>query len=196
MAAIITDDFRRNQARLLVNDIKASAAAAFDSPNATYGVTYHRDNSNYAIGIGKSNPWPSDSNGTAEDATGFIVDVPQGTQQENDDVIRNLIALKEVASTGVSQLIAKNPWTSGRKYKAYDPTDNDAFYKTGDLYPCYVTGTDDKVYLCLSNTAVSSFTSTPTSTQTPSTTNAQTFTSCLGFPSSFNSNLTSTKSSS
>jgi len=171
MAAIITDDFRRNQARLLVNDIKASAEADLNSPSAPYGVTYHRDNANYAIGIGKSNPWPNDSNGVAEDATGFIVDVPQGTQQENDDVIRNLISLKEVAATGVAQLIAKNPWTSGRKYKAYDPTDNDAFYKTGDLYPCYVTNAD-KVYLCLSNTAVSTFTSTPQSTQTPSTTNA------------------------
>ena len=174
MSAIITDDFRRNQARLLVNDIKASAHSNFDSPDALNSPSVslawpYRENNIYAIGFGKSDPWPNDSGGNTEDGAGFSVQAPQGTQQENDDVVRNLFTLKEVGVDGAAQLISANPWTSGRKYKAYDPTDNDAFYLTGDEYPCYVTSGND-VYLCLSNTAVSTFTSTPASTTAPTNT--------------------------
>ena len=172
MSAIITDDFRRNQARLLVNDIRASAESPdFDSPDAQNSPSEslswpYRENSNYAIGFGKSDPWPDDTNGTPEDNTTFTIQAPQGTQQENDDIIRNLFTLKEIATDGVAQLISANPWTTGRKYKAYDPTDNDAFYKTGDEYPCYVTS-GNNVYLCLSNTALSSGTLPSTSTAAP-----------------------------
>ena len=63
MAAIITDHFRRNQARLLVNDIKASASGSFSDTesNGTGGVgTYpYRGNNRYAIGLGKSDSWLS-----------------------------------------------------------------------------------------------------------------------------------------
>lgn len=178
MSAIITDDFRRNQARLLVNDIKASAHSNFDSPDALNSPSVslawpYRENNNYAIGFGKSDPWPNDINGASEDAVGFIVDAPQGTQQENDDVIRNLFTLKEIGVDGVAQLIAANPWTSGRSYKPYDPTDNDAFYTTSNLYPCYVTS-GNNVYLCLSNTALSSLplgSAFPASTLAPTNTN-------------------------
>ena len=174
MSAIITDDFRRNQARLLVNDIKASAHSTFDSPDALNSPTAslawpYRENNNYAIGFGKSDPWPNDASDTPEDNTTFAVQAPQGTQQENDDIVRNLFTLKEIADGGVAQLISANPWTSGRRYKAYDPTDNDAFYKTGDEYPCYITS-GDNVYLCLSNTALSSLTSTPASATAPTET--------------------------
>jgi hypothetical protein len=172
MSAIITDDFRRNQARLLVNDIKSSANSQFDSPDAqnlpSVSLAWpYRENNNYAIGFGKSDPWLHDSNGQAEDNTTFTVQAPQGTQQENDDIIRNLFTLKEIATDGVAQLIAANPWTNGRSYKAYDPTDNDAFYMTGSDYPCYVTsGTN--VYLCLSNTSQTSLgTTIPTSVVAP-----------------------------
>jgi hypothetical protein len=171
MSAIITDDFRRNQARLLVNDIKASAHSNLDSPNALDSPSIvpawpYRENNNYAIGFGKSDPWPNDASGATEDNTAFAVQAPQGTQQENDDIVRNLFTLKEIAIGGVAQLISANPWTNNRKYKAYDPTDNDAFYKTGDEYPCYVTY-GDNVYLCLSNTAVSSGAVPTTSTVAP-----------------------------
>ena len=171
MSAIITDDFRRNQARLLVNDIKASAHSNLDSPNALDSPSIvpawpYRENNNYAIGFGKSDPWPDNAGSISEDSATFAVQAPQGTQQENDDIVRNLFTLKEIATDGVAQLISANPWTSGRKYKAYDPTDNDAFYKTGDEYPCYVTSVNN-IYLCLSNTALSTLTSTPPSTTAP-----------------------------
>ena len=170
MAAIITDDFRRNQARLLVNDIKASASASFDTPasNSIESTWPYRGNNRYAIGLGKADKWPNDSAGKAEDATGFIVPAVDGTLQEDHDIINNLFTLKDVVAANVKQMIAKNVWTTGRKYKVYDQTDDDMFYTTGDLYPCTViVGT--AIYMCLSNTATSSaFTAVSNSTTTPS----------------------------
>jgi len=155
MAAIITDDFRRNQARLLVNDIKASADVNFDTPASNSDETTwpYRGNNRYAIGLGKADKWPNDSAAKTEEASGFIVPSPNGTIQEDHDIINNLFTLKDVSSANVKQMIAKNAWTTGRKYKVYDQTDDDMFYSSGDLYPCVVT-VADKIYMCLSNTAV------------------------------------------
>ena len=161
MAAIITDDFRRNQAKLLVNDIKASADAAYDASDLTTNMQdRYRTNSNYAIGLGKTDSWPNDINNASEDTLDFIIKTPDGTLQESQDVINNLFTLKEVSATSVAQLIAKNTWTLGRKYKAYDASDNDCFYVTGDVYPSYVVH-NGNIYLCLSNSAISTATSEP-----------------------------------
>ena len=155
MAAIITDHFRRNQARLLVNDIKASADAEFDSTansssNSNETNWPYRGNNRYAVGLGKSDSWPNNAGGVSEGAANFVVPAPTGIRQEDEDVINNLFTLKDVAGGSVKQMIAKNPWTSGRKYKVYDSADPDAFYATGDLYPCYATH-GNSVYLCLSS---------------------------------------------
>jgi len=170
MAAIITDHFRRNQARLLVNDIKASADSKFDSPADNSNETNwpYRGNNRYAVGLGKSDSWPDNAGSVGEDATNFVVPAPTGIRQEDEDVINNLFTLKDVAGGSVKQMIAKNTWTSGRKYKVYDSADPDAFYATGDLYPCYATH-GNSVYLCLSNTAVNNgFTSVVGSGTAPS----------------------------
>ena len=170
MAAIITDHFRRNQARLLVNDIKASADVNFDSPASNSNETNwpYRGNNRYAVGLGKSDSWPDNSGGISENATNFVVPAPTGIRQEDEDVINNLFTLKDVAGGSVKQMIAKNTWTTGRKYKVYDSADPDAFYATGDLYPCYATH-GDSVYLALSNTAVNTgFSSVVGSTTAPS----------------------------
>jgi hypothetical protein len=144
MAAIITDDFRRNQARLLINDIKASVALSAPDSAA------FRDNANYLIGLGKTDSWGSDSAGNSETSSAFIVDAPIGTEIEKKDVIDNLFTLKELAVDSCYHVIPKNGWVTGRKYKVYNHADNDCFYATGDQYPCYVTH-NGKVYLCLSN---------------------------------------------
>ena len=144
MAAIITDDFRRNQARLLINDIKASVALTAPSSSA------FRDNANYLIGLGKTDSWGNDSAGNSESSNAFIVDAPIGTEIEKKDVIDNLFTLKELAVDSCYHMIPKNGWVTGRKYKVYNHADNDCFYATGDQYPCYVTH-GGKVYLCLSN---------------------------------------------
>lgn len=169
MAAIITDHFRRNQAKLLVNDIKASADSKFDSPadNSNEANWPYRGNNRYAVGLGKSDSWPDNAGSVNEDATNFVVPAPTGIRQEDEDVINNLFTLKDVAGGSVKQMIAKNPWTSGRKYKVYDSADPDAFYATGDLYPCYVTH-GNSVWIVLSNTAIeNAFTSVVASTTPP-----------------------------
>lgn len=174
MAAIITDDFRRNQAELLVNDIKASLDSAYDNSTPTSTMQdQHRTNSIYAIGLGKTDKWPNDISGKTEDTLDFIITAPRGTQQENEDIIHNLFTLKEVAKTGVSQLIAKNTWTQGRKYKVYDASDNDCFYVTGDVYPSYVTH-NNQIYLCVSNTGLTNATSSPSAAQTAPSNTGQT----------------------
>ena len=172
MAAIITDHFRRNQARLLVNDIKASADANFDSPAGNSNETNwpYRGNNRYAVGLGKSDSWPDNAGSVSENATNFVVPAPTGIRQEDEDVINNLFTLKDVATADVKQMIAKNTWTSGRKYKVYDSADPDAFYATGDLYPCYATH-NNSVYIVLSNTAVNNgFTAVAASTTAPNAT--------------------------
>ena len=179
MAAIITDDFRRNQARLLVNDIKASADPLFDGTAIYNGTGAAANNSNeanfpyrgtnrYSVGLGKTDSWADNAGPVTEDAVNFVVPVPAGNRQEDEDIINNLFTIKDVSGSAAKQLIAKNPWTSGRKYKVYDSADNDAFYSTGALYPCYVTY-GNSVYLCLSNTAVvNGFTAVLPSTTAPS----------------------------
>ena len=175
MAAIITDHFRRNQARLLVNDIKASASGSFSDTESTgtggVGAYPYRGNNRYAIGLGKSDSWPSAGSVSEGDAN-FVVPAPTGIRQEDEDVINNLFTLKDVGGTSAKQMIAKNTWTTGRKYKVYDSADPDAFYATGDLYPCYATH-NNSVYIVLSNTAIENgFTSVIGSTTAPSVSNS------------------------
>jgi len=173
MAAIITDDFRRNQARLLVNDIKASASGDFDSPsaNSDEDTWPYRGNNAYGVGIGKTDSWQNDSSARAEDDVNFEVPAPNSHVYENKDVLSNLFSIKEIEQANVEQLIAKNTWTNGRKYKMYDQADDDMFYSTGDLYPCCVVY-NDNIYLCISNKAPdSSSSSVATSTSAPSHSN-------------------------
>ena len=174
MAAIITDDFRRNQARLLLNDIKASASDTYDSPasgpsNKDETAWPYRGNNRYSVGLGKSDPWADSSSGIDEDHVSFVPPSPDGAINESNDVLSNMIVLKDLAIGGAKLMIAKNAWVTGRKYKVYDPTDENMFYSTGDEYPCVVCY-DFKVYVCLSNTAKAGFTSLSGSTVTPSAT--------------------------
>lgn len=166
MAAIITDDFRRNQARNLMNDIKAAAGNV-----SSLAAGAFREIETYAIGIGKSDPWKNDSNDNDENNDSFVVPVPIGAKYENRDVINNMFSLSEISANGVKQVIPKNLWTSGRKYKIYDPNDNDLYYVSGDFYPCYVTY-NNNIYICLSNTAATDSNNSGsipvTSTQAPS----------------------------
>ena len=152
MAAIITDDFRRNQAKLLVDSI-------VDVDEATI----------YALGIGKSDPWPDNDSGASETDSNFTVTTPSGTRQEADDVLNNLISMKEISGDGAEQLVPKNTWASGNTYKAYDSTDNSCFYDDNDGKSCCVVD-GDNIYLCISNIAGTSNTiGTTTGGQSPNT---------------------------
>jgi hypothetical protein len=148
MSAIITNQFRKNSRELFINDIDT--------------------NTNYFIGIGKSEPWP-DVGGVEESNLNYSVPLPSNTIIEKTDALKNLISLLKVQSTFT--VIPRNEWQSGRVYKVYDPSDPNIFnYETigaTAYYPCYMTH-NNKVFICIKNTS-------PTAGQegviVPSTTN-------------------------
>jgi hypothetical protein len=131
MAAIITEEFRRQSHRLFRQDITSN---------------------NYYIGIGKSDDW-SETVGTNE-----ISPFPFGTIADQQRVRDNLTGLFKV--TNITDIIPKNTIVSGRKYKVFNQYDPTAFYasETTNEYPCYVTSnfsegnSGNHVFLCLAKT--------------------------------------------
>ena len=138
MTAIITEDFRKNNADAFVSDITSLAT---DSPQATSTTGYY-------IGIGKSDPWPDDQKPTT----------PNGSELERKDVIENLIAYKLIEPADISRLLPKSgqEWSSGRIYKRYNTTDTTCFNQRieggtqVEEYACYAIY-NDYLYLCLGN---------------------------------------------
>lgn len=137
MSAIVTPTFRRNS----VGDFKA-------------GID--DENNNYFIGIGRLIPWPNNPPLTAngdpisEESSLFAEPLPQVTLAEELDVRNELMTLVKIQGDASSVVIPRNEWSTGRKYKLYDPTDPLTFEKEGNLYPC-VTVSDKKIYLCVEN---------------------------------------------
>ena len=130
MSAIITNQFRKNSRELFIDDFSTS---------------------NYFIGIGKSEPWPT-INGIEESNINYSVPLPTNTIVEKSDVLKNLISLLKVQETFA--VIPRNEWVSGRVYKVYDPSDPNIFnYETigsTAYYPCYMTH-NNHVFVCLNN---------------------------------------------
>jgi hypothetical protein len=148
MSAIITDDFRRNNADAFVAAINTLAT---DSPVS--------QSTGYYVGIGKSDPWLDDNSPPS----------PTGSEIERQDVRQNLISMKLIESNEVERLLPKTNqnWVTGRPYKAYDPTDRTCFNQTIvgssiNEYACYVIY-GGVLYLCLSNNAGGNSTVTPSS---------------------------------
>jgi len=136
MSAIITDDFRRNNADAFVTAINTLAV---DSPLS--------QSTGFYVGIGKSDPWLDDT----------APPTPTGSELERQDVLQNLNSMKLIESNEVERLLPKTgqAWVTGRKYKAYDITDRTCFNQTIvgssiNQYACYVH-LNGVLYLCLSN---------------------------------------------
>ena len=130
MSAIITDNFRRNSAKLFLNDIA--------------GAT-----NKYYLGIGKSDKWP-DAGAVTEDASGYNVAVPVGSFSDSLEVLNNIATLSKLGASNTTLLIPNVAWSSGKTYKAYNSYDSSCFYATGNTLPCYAT-TPTGMYLCLAN---------------------------------------------
>ena len=136
MAAIITDDFRKSLAKQVIADHADSAK------------------DNLYIGIGKSDPW---KNTIAEEAVaGFSPPIPNGSMEEKDEVIENLMALIKVSRT--SRVIPRVNYTQGKIYKQYDANDPTTFLPTtsggSTLEPSYAVqtvGGQEKLFICLRN---------------------------------------------
>lgn len=148
MSAIITDNFRRNSAKLFLNDIA--------------GAT-----NNYYLGIGKSDKWP-DAGAVTEDASGYNVAAPIGSFSDGLEVLNNVATFSKLGASNTTLLIPNVPWASGNRYKAYNSYDSGCFYATGNLLPCYAT-TATGMYLCLANNSGGLTANTPStiSTYTP-----------------------------
>ena len=129
--AIITEEFRKNQANLLIADITKTQEA---------------DHLGYYIGIGKSDRWGAND----------VAPAPTGSKIEKEDVINNLIALARIEEAAICKLAIKTnqEWASGRKFKVYDPGDLTCFNSNtvADVRGCYCYY-EEKVYLCLGNGA-------------------------------------------
>lgn len=131
MAAIITEEFRRQSRKLFRDDITANS---------------------YYIGIGKSDDW-SEITGTNE-----ISPFPSGAIADQQRVRDNLTGLFNV--TNVTNVIPKNTIVVGRKYKVFNQYDPTTFYASErtDEYPCYVTANfasgnnGNHVFICLAKT--------------------------------------------
>jgi hypothetical protein len=126
MSAIITENFRRNNTRLFLNDISAQT------------------NGKYYLGIGKQDRWDND-----EENISFNVPVAVGTQADALEVLNNLSTLVSLnALTGIGRVIPAVAWKTGNTYQAYSSYNSAPFYPSGNLQPCYVT-ISGAIFLCL-----------------------------------------------
>jgi len=140
MSAIITENFRRNNTRLFLNDISAQST---------------QTNGKYYLGIGRQDSWPEQTvAGTPpvvidETSTNFIPPVAVGTRADELEVLNNLSTLVSLnALTGVGRVIPAVPWITGNVYQAYSSYNSAPFYPSGTSKPCYVT-INGAIFLCL-----------------------------------------------
>ena len=157
MAAIITDDFRRNSTTFLLNDIIDQNTGAGES--VTNGGTFE-----YFIGIGKTDPWPNDNNNNPESSQNFSVPLPTGSEIEAKEVIDNLAGAVAIEANNAYHVIPRVNWSINRRYKRWnenDPTMFDVSTVGGVTYfPCYVVAGaagSEKIYVCLDNDSNNSY---------------------------------------
>ena len=157
MAAIITDDFRRNSTTFLIDDIKDQNTGAQDSANNT--ATFE-----YFVGIGKSDKWANDALGNPEGNQNFSTPLPTGSVIESKEVIDNLIGAVAVKQTQAYHVIPRINWAAGLQYKRWnenDPTMFDVSSVGGQTYyPCYVVAGaagNERIYVCLDNNSNSQY---------------------------------------
>jgi len=125
MAAIITEKFRKNNAKSIYDDIQ--------------------NDSQYYIGLGKNDPWIDDGNS-------LTYDVPVGSSYQATDVQLNLIAMKKVLKTDVQFAIPRVDFSVGKAYKVWDPGDSNCWYPTGSLLPAYAV-LSGHLFLCVEKTS-------------------------------------------
>jgi len=140
MSAIITDTFRRANAKAFVEDIRTGAT------------------NKYYIGIGKS-----DAYDVYEDTT-YPIPAATGGYTDSLEVLNNLNTLKRITGTGsddTAKLAIPNvALVSGKKYKTYDSHDSSCFLPdtANNILPCYgvrtVSESSSFLYMCVAKTAI------------------------------------------
>jgi hypothetical protein len=171
MAAIITDDFRRNSATFLIKDIIDKNAGSDDDNTLDPGGF------EYFVGIGKSDPWDSQTIGETvlnENDQNFPTPLPNGSVSESQEVLDNLIGAVAVKTTNALHVIPRVNWVANRRYKRWNKYDPDMFNVStnagGDTeFPCYAVY-NDKIYICLDNNSDTSYSTNGTYLAGPSQT--------------------------
>ena len=97
MTAIVTTPFRVVNAENFKEDVSST------------------DNSVY-VAIGKSDVW-STATSDLTDTTPFT---PQDRIDDINTAYQNMIGMKKVTATEVSNIVPRHTWTSGRSYVAWD----------------------------------------------------------------------------
>jgi hypothetical protein len=127
MAAIVTETFRKNNARAFLSDITSL-------------------NTNYYVGIGKSDKW------VADEGLVYTIPLPDSTYSGDIEIKSNLISLIKADSTNSSLVIPNVKWKAGVRHKEYKPDDANCFYPEQigqyQYLPCYCT-VAGRIYICL-----------------------------------------------
>lgn len=121
MAAIITEQFRRNNAKILLNDIIQSE---------------------YFVGIGQQDTW---------DDVEIGAPYPKGTYGDERRALEHLVGLFKVSNNNSSLVIPKVDLEAGVEYKAFNPLDPTCFYPDVEnaIKPCYAVLSPNSIYLCI-----------------------------------------------
>lgn len=133
MAAIITEQFRINSRKRLIEDIT-------------------NNSNNYYIAIGKEEDWAEKLLPISPTSP-----FPAGTVGDAAEVRNNISALFKIEGSKVSTMLPNYVIQSDRSYKVYNPYDPTCFYASSSEFPCFVTsrldsqggGDGDQVYLCI-----------------------------------------------
>lgn len=126
MAAIITEQFRKENAKILLNDIKNDA--------------------NYYVGIGQQDSF-ADTFSTNDSAP-----YPAGTYGDQQRVLAHLTGLFKVGPNDATTVIPRVDSDRFATYKEYDPLDPSCFYPSTGTLPCYITVGANHIYLCIRKT--------------------------------------------
>ena len=165
------------------------------TPTATLSNDLVSFYSQYYIGLGKSDPWSGNLEGSEAEPG-----VPVPTGRNTVDVRNNLIALQKVlvgsipnvqAIFGnVGYVIPRYDWNSGNFYKAWDPSDPACFYPSTvnviggqkEVYPCFVVK-DPYLFICInSGYEAKRISATNTNTSPGRSVTAPTTSSGIGIP--------------
>lgn len=129
MAAIITEQFRKNLTNMLLSDIQ--------------------DN-NYYITIGQQDPWQEIEGGVN------VAPYPAGTLGDQQRILDHITGMFKI-SNNVSKVIPRYNIDSSKQYKVYDPYDAGCFYPSENIEACFVCSNPSNslgihIFLCVSKT--------------------------------------------
>ncbi len=140
MAAIVTDQFRINNASNFLGDVN-------DTSNSYY------------VFVGLSNPGISNAFGRAADDAAWNTSPPNPTDDFNylNHSKDTMVFGKKISSDNIRRVIRKVTWTSGTRYEIYrqdySATNQSPVTDSSRLYDAnyYVINKDFNVYICIQN---------------------------------------------